>query len=272
MNAPIPPTSSNPPPPTGEPPRSIQPSLNTWRALQTVLGVAIVVATLFTLWTPNTLLNNSLAQSVPYVILSNRTPQPVYPTPTSPGKPRVGIIAGHLGNDSGAVCPDGLTEAEVNLKIATLVKQDLMAQGYEVDLLQEFDIRLFQYQASVLVSIHNDSCDYINDQATGFKVAAAQSTLYPEKAAHLTACLVDRYGSITGLPFHYNSITPDMTSYHAFDEINSSTPAAIIETGFLNLDRQILTQHTDIVAQGVAQGILCFLHNDPIQPTPSPTP
>jgi N-acetylmuramoyl-L-alanine amidase len=272
MNAPIPPPSSSPPPSTGEPARPIQPSLNTWRALQTVLGIAIVVATLFTLWTPNTLLNNSLAESVAYAILPNRTPQPVYPTPTSLGKPRIGIVSGHLGNDSGAVCPDGLTEADVNLKIATLVKQDLMAQGYDVDLLQEFDTRLFEYQASVLVSIHNDSCDYINDEATGFKVAAAQSTLYPEKAAHLTACLVDRYKSITGLPFHYNSITNDMTKYHAFDEINSSTPAAIIETGFLNLDRQILTQHTDIVAQGVAQGILCFLHNDPVQPTPSPTP
>jgi N-acetylmuramoyl-L-alanine amidase len=274
MNASTSPPSSNgnPPAPTGRPARPSQPTLSTWRALQTVLGVAIVVATLFTLWTPNTLLNNGLTGSVAYALLPNRTPQPVYPTPTSMGKPRIGIVSGHLGNDSGTVCPDGLTEADINLKIATLVKQDLMAQGYDVDLLQEFDTRLFQYQASVLVSIHNDSCAYINDQATGFKVAAAQSTLYPEKAAHLTACLVDRYGKITGLPFHYNSITNDMTKYHAFDEINSVTPAAIIETGFLNLDRQILTQHTDIVAQGVAQGILCFLHNDPVQPTPSPTP
>jgi N-acetylmuramoyl-L-alanine amidase len=36
----------------------------------------------------------------------------------SPGPLRVGIIAGHAGFDSGAVCDDGLTEVEVNATIA----------------------------------------------------------------------------------------------------------------------------------------------------------
>jgi len=31
---------------------------------------------------------------------------------------QVGLIAGHSGSDSGAVCPDGLTEAEINLGVA----------------------------------------------------------------------------------------------------------------------------------------------------------
>ena len=258
--------------PSESPKPSRQPNLRTGYALQTVLVVALVVATLFTMWSPNSLLNINFASSVAYVLLPNHTAQPSFSTPTSSGEPRVGIVAGHMGNDSGAVCSDGLTEAEVNLKIATLVKQDLMTAGYQVDLLQEFDTRLYQYQASVLVSIHNDSCDYVNDQATGFKVAAAESTIHPEAASRLTACLVDRYGKATGLKFDYNSITPDMTQYHAFSEINSNTPAAIIETGFLNLDRQILTQHTDVVAQGVTQGILCFLRNEAVELTQTPTP
>jgi N-acetylmuramoyl-L-alanine amidase len=249
-----------------------QPYLKTGHALQVAIGVALIVATLFTMWSPNSLLNLDFASSVAYVLLPNQTIEPVVPTPTYSGEPRVGIVSGHMGNDSGAVCPDGLTEAEVNLKIATLVKQDLMSAGYQVDLLQEFDTRLFQYQASVLVSIHNDSCDYINNEATGFKVAAAESTIHPDVASRLTACLVDRYGKVTGLKFNYNSITPDMTQYHAFSEINSNTPAAIIETGFLNLDRQFLTQHTDIVAEGVTQGILCFLRNEPVQSTQTPEP
>jgi hypothetical protein len=42
------------------------------------------------------------------------------------------------------------------------------------------------YQASTLVSIHNDSCEYVNDEATGFKVAAAMSSPFPEKANRLT--------------------------------------------------------------------------------------
>ena len=119
---------------------------------------------------------------------------------------------------------DGLTEESVNLKIAELVRQNLNEAGYDVDLLQEIDPRLNGYQALALVSIHNDSCDYINDQATGFKVAAAVSTIYPEKATRLTACLTQRYQAATGLPFHYNSVTPDMTDYHAFREINSTPP------------------------------------------------
>jgi N-acetylmuramoyl-L-alanine amidase len=70
--------------------------------------------------------------------------------------------------------------------------------------------------------------------------------------------------------FHYSSITRDMTDYHAFNEINVNTTAAIIETGFLNLDRQMLTEKTDLVAQGVTQGILCFLRNENVGPTPTP--
>jgi N-acetylmuramoyl-L-alanine amidase len=61
-----------------------------------------------------------------------------------------------------------------------------------------------------------------------------------------------------------------MREYHAFREIDPSTVAAIIETGFLNLDREILTRHTDLVAQGVVEGILCFANNENIEPTPIP--
>ncbi|HEX2697169.1 MAG TPA: hypothetical protein VHM28_05630, partial [Anaerolineales bacterium] len=72
--------------------------------------------------------------------------------------------------------------------------------------------------------------------------------------------------------FHPGSITTDMTSYHAFSEIDPNTISAIIETGFLNLDREILTQHTDQVADGVVNGILCFVNNENVEPTPIPTP
>jgi N-acetylmuramoyl-L-alanine amidase len=189
------------------------------------------------------------------------------PTLTPSPLPRIGIVAGHWKNndDPGAVCKDGLTEVSLNLKIATLVQQQLTAQGYQVDLLEEFDTRLFQYKAVALVSIHNDSCDYINDEATGFKVAAAKYSSYPEKALRLQSCLVDRYKKNTGMSFHYNTVTTDMTDYHAFNEINSDTTAAIIETGFMNLDRQKLTQETDTIAQGVVDGLLCYVRNEEVK-------
>ncbi len=243
------------------------PRVSILQTLQTLISAAVVLATLFTLWTPANLFSNQLLDNMFNAIQQNNPNPQVpadWPTPTALPRPRIGIVSGHWGNDPGSVCADGLSEEKVNLRIATLVEQNLKAEGYDVDLLQEFDKKLTQYQATALVSIHNDSCDYINNEATGFKVAAAMASPYPEKAARLTACLTQRYGTITGLPYHYNTITPDMTSYHAFDEINSVTTAAIIETGFLNLDREILVNHTDVIAKGITAGILCFIRNENI--------
>jgi len=230
--------------------------------LWSIVTVALVMATLFTLWTPANLFSNQLLDNMFQAWQAN--PTLTYPTPTPVPRPRIGIVAGHWGNDPGSVCSDGLTEMEVNLDIATRVQQKLRADGFEVDLLQEFDPKLNEYQALALVSIHNDSCDYVNDEATGFKVAAAASSAYPEKAERLSACMIDRYSKITGLKNHPNTITTDMTQYHTFREINSNTTAAIIETGFLNLDRRILTEQPDLIADGVTQGILCFVRNEPV--------
>lgn len=248
---------------------------NMWSALQTIISVAIVTATLFTMWNPSNIFSNQMLERMfQSAGLSDEKPTAIPLTPTTAPRPRIGIVAGHWGNDSGAVCPDGLKEVELNQEIATLVRDELVSEGYDVDLLQEKDSRLFEYTALAMVSIHNDSCDYVNNEATGFKVAAAMSSIFPEKASRLTACLIDRYGAITKMKFHANTITKDMTNYHNFNEINSQTTAAIIETGFMNLDRQILTEHADVVARGISQGILCFIRNEDLnnQPTQEATP
>jgi N-acetylmuramoyl-L-alanine amidase len=243
------------------------------RAIQATIGIAILVATLFTALPSRGLVSGSFYDRLSMVL----TPRPGENVPVvSQPQIRIGIVAGHSGNDSGAVCVDGngnvtLTEADVNLEIAALVQQQLTQRGFQVDLLREFDSRLNGYRALAIVSIHNDSCEYINDQATGYKVAAALNTSDVNRANRLTACLVDRYQKQTGMTFHAGSITGDMREYHAFREIDPNTVAAIIETGFLNLDREMLTQHTDLVAEGVVQGILCFANNENIEPTAVPT-
>jgi len=162
----------------------------------------------------------------------------------------------------GAVCPDGLTEAEINLDIAQRVVHTLQALGYQATLLAEFDARLTDYRADALISIHADSCEaFPNAQppASGFKVASVEDSLAPEAEKRLVACLAQCYAARTGMYFHANSITYDMTRYHTFYEIDGRTPAAIIETGFMLNDRAILTQRADLVAQGIVDGIICFI-------------
>jgi N-acetylmuramoyl-L-alanine amidase len=172
---------------------------------------------------------------------------------------RVGVVSGHRGYDPGAVCDDGLTEAEINHTVALEVVDLLERKGVQVDLLDEFDERLDDYQADALVSIHADSCNIPG--ATGFKVARVTESAIPEAEDRLVACLNQEYGQYTGLPQHPASITDNMTNYHAFREIAPLTPGAIIEIGFLYEDRDLLQNRPKVVARGTAAGILCFLNS-----------
>lgn len=241
-----------------------------WRGLQTVLGAAFIVASLFTLWTPGSLVESGLEARMAQALESAQNEEQASSNATLEAEGqaqsnRIGIVAGHYGSDSGAVCSNGVTEAELNLEIATMVQKQLTDLGYEVDLLEEFDSRLTGYKGAVVISIHLDSCEYINDQATGFKVASALSTKDVADSQRLVACMSDRYAKVTGLPYHSGSVTDDMTYYHAFYEISPETKAAIIEAGFMNMDYRFLTEETDVVAEGIVAGILCYINNEPIQ-------
>lgn len=237
--------------------------MNVLRQLYVVFLVAALLATLFTAWTPLGLFPSGLAESIGALInsgqsssaggIASATPRP---------RPLIGIVAGHWGNDSGAVCLDGLTEVEVNLNIATRVKENLVEAGFDVDLMQEFDDKLSGYQAIALVSIHADTCQFIDENASGFKVSTSLANTSPEKSNRLVACIRNRYEGTTSLRLHAGSTTRDMTSNHAFEEIDPNTTAAIIETGFLNLDRQILTSQPELVAEGISAGILCYIFNE----------
>jgi N-acetylmuramoyl-L-alanine amidase len=225
------------------------------------LGAAL--ATAFITFAPSALSPDSIRASFAGVI----NPTPGGLGPISPFKLPIGIVAGHSGNDSGAACDDGLTELSVNEDIALRVKTLLERQGYIVDLLEEYDPRLDGYKAMALVSLHTDSCQFIDDNATGFKVAASESGSSTDGSQRLAACLINRYAARTGLKNHPGSITWDMTGYHSFKEVDPDTPAAIIEMGFLYLDRNFLTQHADLAAQGLADGIICFTRNEPMNTT-----
>ena len=186
--------------------------------------------------------------------------------PALPSSPKVVLISGHAGNDSGAVCTDGagevtLAEADVNAAVAGRVAERLGRAGNDVEIFDEFDARLDGLVADVLVSLHADSClDY-----SGYK-AAHRDTNPSAADSRLLACVDARYPAATGLAYHPDTITRDMIDYHVFRKIDRSTPALILEMGFLGGDGPLLTDGADQVAQGVADGIECFLEPATEQP------
>lgn len=245
------------------------------RYLGITIAVSAILATLFIASTPASLNPAELVGELFGFMLDSDGTKPVETVEAGEIVEdqvlKVGIVAGHLGPhkdtglvDPGATCEDGLTELEVNQNIAELVVRGLEAISIEVDLLEEFDRQLTEYKADVLVSIHADACYYINDEATGYKVSRSAASVVPQSADRLVSCIIQRYGRATGLKFHPGSITLDMTQYHTFYEIHSSTPAVIIETGFLYLDRDFLTSRPEDVARGIVDGILCYLNKEPI--------
>ncbi len=243
-----------------------------WATIKTsvaMVAAALLVATIFSLWTPlpaDFRAGLSQVQATQHVI--NYQPSPL---PTDIREVRIGIIAGHSGPpqdaefsvDPGAVCDDGLTELGINTSVAEAVVAALRRDGYSVDPpLQEFDPRLKNYQADVLISIHTNSCDDYGEGGTGFAVASAASRgTTSGQDERLLNCMVQYYGQTTGLPRHFG-VTRDMTEYHNFSEVSTDTPTAIVEIGFMRLDRNILTQQPELIAQGVANGIRCFLRPD----------
>ncbi|MGB1250997.1 MAG: N-acetylmuramoyl-L-alanine amidase [Candidatus Promineifilaceae bacterium] len=178
--------------------------------------------------------------------------------PNSRGPIRIGIISGHLNHDSGAVCEDGLTEATVVRAISDKVIANLNARSLDAELLSEYDPRIGpQYEAYAVVSIHADACTGPGATLSGFKAAASLSPQSPL----LQRCIEDNYQAGTQLPYNENTITADMIDYHVFNKLPPTLPAIILETGFLNMDRNLLTANSDVPAKAIADGIVCFVEN-----------
>lgn len=203
--------------------------------------------------------------------------------------PEVAIVAGHWANtsndseptvhDSGAVCPDGLREVDINKAVADQTVQILQGRGYHTVLLEEFDDRYLQnprFKPKVFLSIHSDSCLVGADYAfaTGYKIAHAEPSDNLQEDSRLVTCLTrsyDRVATKYDKPFNANTITRAMTEYHAFRKIDRSTPAAIIELGFLGYDRDFLVNHQSEMARALAIGLEEFLKRDTCLP-PTATP
>ena len=189
--------------------------------------------------------------------------------PVPPPKPYIVLISGHAASDSGAVCADAagnvtLAEADVTADVTKRVAELMRRAGNDVEIFSEFDERLNGLSADVLVSLHADSCV----EYSGYKAAHRENAPSPADI-RLLECVDQKYAAATGLAYHPDTITRDMIDYHAFRKIDPRTPALILEMGFLGGDRALLTAGADRVAQGVADGIGCFLAGPPAAETPT---
>lgn len=171
---------------------------------------------------------------------------------------RIGVISGHQGFDSGAICDDGRLEVETVARIAEHVARRAQRAGAQVDLLDEYDERLNGYAGDALISIHADSCI----ERSGFKVARWADSPIPAVEDRLVRCLTERYAEATGLAFDEYTITQDMTAYHAFRKLAVQTPGAIIETGFMEGDWHLIGRRPAVAADGIVDGLVCFWENE----------
>lgn len=236
-----------------------------------IVGIAACIgSTIFTWFTDPQFFNAAVVTGLQVASEDLEATHAPTSMPTPNWYRRVGIVSGHRGpeDDPGAVCDDGLTEAEINFNVATRVVRNLRDMGYSVDLLDEFDTRLDNYQAAALVSIHSNDCTDYGEVVTGYLVAKAAARAEGGPDTRLAECLAQYYGQATGLR-RGESLTIDMTDYHSFREIHPLTPAAILELGFMRADRDLLTQQPDLLAQGITQGIVCFLNPNNTNPAQS---
>lgn len=186
---------------------------------------------------------------------------------------QVVLISGHAGHDSGAVCSDDggnilLTEAEVNARVSERAARFLRTAGANAVVFDEYDPRLDNLEAALLLSIHADSCI----DASGYKAAYYAYSAIPDVEQRILDCIDQHYADATGLPPHPDTVTHNMTEYHAFRRVAAQTPAAILELGFLGGDQELLTSDANLAARGVADSVLCFLRSGPTRTPTEDTP
>lgn len=232
-----------------------------YRGIQSVVAIAILIATLLTLWNPRKVFITpniyDLFQSEATLDANNNNLM------ADDSRIRIGILAGHWQNHTGEVCADGVIEADINYAIANRVKLELEERNFHVNLFPEFDLDLLNYEADVLVAVYSGSCLQSPPPPSGFKIGTSLTAENPEEVNNLAVCLAENYQKYTQLSFTYEIINPDHTSYHIFRDIHPDTPAVLIEIGKLSTDRDLIANRSSSITEGITAGIICFVENTP---------
>lgn len=230
-----------------------------FRGIQSVISIAILVATLLTLWNPRKVFKTPNL----YDLFQSEAALETYDNNllVDDSRIRIGVLAGHWQNSTGEVCADGVIEADINYDIASRIKLNLEEKNFQVNLFPEFDFDLLNYEADALVAVYSGSCLQAPLPPSGFKIGTSLTAENPEKVNDLAVCLAENYQNYTNLPFTYEIINPDHSSYHIFRDLHPNTPAILIEIGTLSTDRDLITNRSNSIAEGIAAGITCYIEN-----------
>ncbi len=234
-----------------------------------VVGIcAGLIATVLTWFTDPQFLNPAVVRGLQLndpLLLANIAGPDATPTPvaTPNWHYQIGIIAGHRGRDSGAICEDeygypDLLEVDINFEVAQRVVAKLKAENFAVDLLDENDPRLDNYQGVALVSIHANTCYDFGELVSGYIVAKAEARPDSGNDTLLRECVALNFGALVPLERSF-VLTLDMTNYHVFRTIHPLTPAVILEMGYMLADREVLENEPELLAQAITNGIYCYL-------------
>lgn len=186
---------------------------------------------------------------------------------------RVGIQAGHWRSaempaelarlrTSTGTAGGGVPEWRLNLDVATRVAAILRERAIVVDLIPSTVPE--GYAADAFVALHADGDS--TGRFSGYKLAHGRWSGVPERDKALLEAISSEYAAATGLAWDPH-VSRNMTGYYAFSNrrfqhaVAAGTPAVILEMGFMTnrADLRLLLGETDIVAQGIANGILRFL-------------
>ncbi|MCY4071710.1 MAG: N-acetylmuramoyl-L-alanine amidase [Chloroflexi bacterium] len=231
-----------------------------------VVGISAgLVATVLTWFTDPQFLNPAVVKGLQLndpMLIPNTGATPT-PVATPNWHYRIGIISGHRGKDSGAVCEDDygypeLQEVDINFSVAQRVVAKLKAENFTVDLLDENDPRLDNYQGVALVSIHANTCYDFGEFVSGYIVAKAEARPDFGNDTLLRECVALNFGALVPLERSF-VLTLDMTNYHVFRIIHPLTPAVILEMGYMLADREVLENEPELLAQAITNGIYCYL-------------
>ncbi|MGN0355406.1 MAG: N-acetylmuramoyl-L-alanine amidase [Muricoprocola sp.] len=187
---------------------------------------------------------------------------------------KVVIDAGHGGFDSGKVGLDGSLEKDINLQIALYLKDLLLQDGLEVEMIREEDVGLYDEnevnkkqqdmkrrvekieaaRPDLVVSIHQNS--YTEEYVKGPQVFYYETS---EKGKLLAAALQENLNE--NLQIERPREIKANDTYYILRK--TPVPTVIVECGFLSNSQEeklLNTQeYQQRVAQAVREGILDYL-------------